>query len=109
MFVRVYRFKVKSKDFETYREIERKASMIYKKHGITKHITLFRKGKSFTNILLLEFYKSEKEFKRILKKVNADKRILKKVNADKRIKELWKRFLRISVGRVHGEGFLLGR
>ena len=99
MFVRVYRFKVKSKDFETYREIERKASMIYKKHGITKHITLFRKGKSFTNILLLEFYKSEKEFKRILKKVNADKRI----------KELWKRFLRISVGRVHGEGFLLGR
>ena len=99
MFVRVYRFKVKSKDFETYREIERKASMIYKKHSITKHITLFRKGKSFTNILLLEFYKSEKEFKRILKKVNADKRI----------KELWKRFLRISVGRVHGEGFLLGR
>ena len=95
MFVRVYRFKVKSKDFEIYREIERKASMIYKKHGITKHITLFRKGKSFTHILLLEFYKSEKEFKRILKKVNADKRI----------KELWKRFLRISVGRVHGEVF----
>ena len=66
MFVKSYSFKIRNKNINKLRKIDREAANIYKKYGGGMYINLYKKEKYYTKFLLLEFYKSKKDFLRII-------------------------------------------
>lgn len=97
MFAKIYRYKVRENDFEESQRISKKADKVYEEYGREKKpITLYRKNKGLVEIVLIEFYKSKRDYRVFINKINNDKRI----------KRLWDSFIGLVYGReVNDEEF----
>ncbi len=86
MFVKLYRYRIKKKDFSKWKEIQKAADKLYKKHGYGgKSFSLTKENAGFLTIIDVGFYKSKNEFLRIEKNVDNDRLL----------DSLWKKFLQI--------------
>ncbi len=85
MFVKVYRYTVKNRRIKAIQKIEKEANKIYQRRGLKKSLTLTRRKGIVTHIMLLEFYDSKKQFKKVKSRVNKDPKIW----------ILWKKFLKV--------------
>lgn len=100
VFVKTYLYKVLEKDFSASQRINKEADAIYDFYGRDKvpmrPVTLFRKDGEFVHVVLIEFYSSEEEYKKLIEKVNKDSRI----------DALWNAFIALVVGeKVEVEDF----
>lgn len=75
MFVKLYRYKIKSKDFPKWKKIINIAGKIYRKHGKNKWTLLTKKEKGLITIIELGYYKSKNAFIAIKNKVDNDEAI----------------------------------
>jgi len=72
MFVKVYRYKIKQRDFQKWKKNNDAAHRLYRKYGGGHLKVIFKKDKNFIIIVELDFYKSKKDFLKIIKQVNRD-------------------------------------
>jgi len=91
MFVKTYRYKVKKNNFQKWKKNNDIVTKLYKKYG-GDFQRLVRKENEFFLIVELGFYKSKKEFLKIIKQFDSDP----KTNA------LFKEFLNL----VHNKKFV---
>lgn len=97
MFVKIYRYKIKKKDFSKWKRAVESANRIYRKYNKSFRWGKFvRKNKKYICVVEIGYCKSKKEFIRTYKKTNKDKKI----------KNLWSKFLKIvDVKKIKEEEF----
>jgi hypothetical protein len=75
MFVKLYKYKIRTRDFQKWRKINDAAQRLYAKYGGGGWERLVMKEGHFTQIIELNRYKSKQDFLKITKQVDADPRI----------------------------------
>lgn len=96
MFAKLYRYKIKNYRVKKHTILGNKVSAIYKKYGANNYAHLFKKEGNFRIFMVIEFYKSKRDYERIMKNVDAHPEI----------SNLWKEFLNIvDAHKVTGEEF----
>jgi len=71
MFVKVYLYKIQKNNFQKWKKNNDIVTRLYKKHG-GDFQRLVRKENDFFHIVELGFYKSKKEFLKIIKHFDSD-------------------------------------
>ena len=87
MFVKLYRYKIKTKDFEKWKKNNDEAWKIYLCDSKTDYKRLIKKGKIKTEIIELGFYNSKSDYTNLMKNLNKNKQL----------GLLFKNFLKIAV------------
>ena len=81
MFVKIYSYKIKKKYLPKWKNIQRSAKTIYRKHGDpVKWTYLLDRKEEFVTIIEISSYLSKKDFLKIKKEVDNDKEIGKLFN-----------------------------
>ena len=72
MFVKVYRYKIRQRDFQKWKKNNDAARRLYRKYGGGNSKRLFKKDGNFISVVELDYYKSKKDFLKITKQVDRD-------------------------------------
>ncbi len=75
MFIKLYKYKIRSRDFQKWKKINNAARTIYKKYGGGNSERLVVKEGPWTQIIELDRYTSKKEFLKITRLVDKDSKI----------------------------------
>ncbi len=75
MFVKIYKYKIRSGNLEKWRKNNDAANDVYRKHGAKKLERMMRKKGQTIEVLELGYYQSRSEFEMIAASVDKDKRI----------------------------------
>ena len=75
MFIKMYRYKIKKKDFQKWEKIVNGANKVYREYGGKKWMKFTRKEKDIIAIMEMGFYPAKVYYKKMIKKVDKDPRI----------------------------------
>lgn len=96
MFVKLYKYKIRTRDFQKWKKINDAAQRLYEKYGGGDSERLVMKEGAFTQIIELDRYQSKRDFLKITKRVDTDPKI----------DALFKEFLGVVVKRaIHRDEF----
>ncbi|MBI2633638.1 MAG: hypothetical protein HYW78_04655 [Parcubacteria group bacterium] len=76
MFVKMYTYKIRSKDFEKWRIINDAANSIYREYGVKRLEQMMRRTENEIGIIDFGYYESQGAFEKIAALVDQDKRII---------------------------------
>lgn len=95
MFIKLYKYKIRSENFEKWRENNDAANHVYREHGAKRLERMVKKNEDMTKVMELGYYESEDEFKRIAALVDQDERI----------KMLFSEFKKLVIGDIIEEDY----
>ena len=75
MFVKLYRYTIKTKDFKKWKKNNDEAWKIYLCHGKADYKRLIKKGKTKTEIIELGFYNSKNNYTYLMKRLDKNKQL----------------------------------